>query len=171
MPFEKLTSFTKDVSDLADQPSLGSAAALKAHFDAAPEEVRQYLNKLIDSLQSQSAGDSGAQHIGSAPINGLNGITVWQQLGSVLEWVRSYGLGGNAKELVGDFNAVSVTGHYKFAAGSGNAPNNYGYFFLDHHEWQLGDSWQMACELGTGNLYSRTQNNGVWKPWKQVSLI
>jgi hypothetical protein len=168
--FEKLNSFTKDVSDLADRPALGSAAALKAHFDAAPDEVRQYLNKLIDSLQSQAAGDSGAQYIGSAIVPGLNGTNIRDQLASVLDWVRGYGLGGNVKELTGDFNGVSVTGHYRFTAGSTNAPNNYGYFFLEHREWQLGDSWQMACELGTGNLYSRVRNNNVWKPWKQVTM-
>jgi hypothetical protein len=166
---EKLVSFTKDVSDLANRPAL-DPAVLKAQFDAAPEELRVYLNKLIDALKLTTAGDSGAKNIGTTNITGLTGNDVQSQLESVLDWVRSFGLGGNSKELIGNFNAVSVVGHYKFAAGTLNAPNNFGYFFLEHREWQLGDSWQLACELGTGNLYSRTQNNSVWKPWKTVTM-
>jgi hypothetical protein len=74
--FEKLVSFTKDVSDLADKPALGSAAALKAQFDAAPDEVRVYLNKLIEALQKTTAGDSGAKNIGVTSISGLTGSDV-----------------------------------------------------------------------------------------------
>lgn len=81
--FEKLVSFTKDVSDLADQPALGSAAALKAHFDAAPDEVRQYLNKLIDALKKTESGDSGAKNIGATSISGLTGTDVQALLESL----------------------------------------------------------------------------------------
>lgn len=70
--FEKLTGFTKKVSDLADRPTLNSVE-LKAQFDAAPDEVRVYLNKLIDSLQKTTIGDSGAKNIGASTISGLAG--------------------------------------------------------------------------------------------------
>jgi hypothetical protein len=83
MAFEKLVSFTKDVSDLADKPALGSAAALKAHFDAAPDEVRQYFNKLIDSLQKTTEGDSGAKNVGATSISGLTGTDVQTLLESL----------------------------------------------------------------------------------------
>lgn len=76
MAFEKLVSFTKDVSDLADKPALGSTAALKAQFDAAPDEVRVYLNKLIDALKSIADNDSGADNTGATAIAGLTGTTV-----------------------------------------------------------------------------------------------
>jgi hypothetical protein len=46
---QKLLAFTKKVADLPDRPSLNSAE-LKAQFDAAPEELRQTFNKLVDDL-------------------------------------------------------------------------------------------------------------------------
>jgi hypothetical protein len=77
MPLDKLLSFTKKVQDLSDKPNATMPAAeLKAHFDAAPDEVRQYLNQLIDDLQSVVDGDSGADNIGASTIDGLTGATV-----------------------------------------------------------------------------------------------
>jgi hypothetical protein len=70
--FEKLTSFTKKVADLSDRPSL-NPTELKAQFDAAPDEVRVYLNKLIDALTKTTAGDSGAKNIGVTSISGVTG--------------------------------------------------------------------------------------------------
>lgn len=81
--FEKLVSFTKDVSDLPDRPAVDSAAALKAQFDAAPDEVRVYLNKLIDALKLTTAGDSGAKNIGATSISGLTGTDVQSLLESL----------------------------------------------------------------------------------------
>lgn len=49
MSFQKLNSFTKKVADLADRPSL-DPVAIKAQFDAAPEELRQYFNNLVDDI-------------------------------------------------------------------------------------------------------------------------
>lgn len=74
--FEKLESFTKSVSNLPDKPASGSAAELKAAFDAAPEEVRVYLNKLIDALKKTTESDSGAKNIGATSIAGLSGTDV-----------------------------------------------------------------------------------------------
>lgn len=71
--FEKLESFTRDVSDLPDRPALNQAAALKEQFDAAPNEVRVYLNKLIDALKLTTSGDSGAKNIGVSTIPGIEG--------------------------------------------------------------------------------------------------
>lgn len=72
---EKLNSFTKDVSDLPDKPLI-TTAELKNWFDAAPNEVREYLNKLIDALMKTTAGDSGAKNIGVSPVTGLTGADV-----------------------------------------------------------------------------------------------
>jgi len=73
--FQKLVSFTKKVADLPDKPSL-NPAELKAQFDAAPDEVRESLNKLIDALQKTETGDSGAKNIGATNISGLTGADV-----------------------------------------------------------------------------------------------
>lgn len=75
MAFQKLASFTKDVSDLADKPSL-TAAQLKAQFDAAPDELRVSFNNLIDALKLTTTGDSGAKNIGATTITGLTGSDV-----------------------------------------------------------------------------------------------
>jgi len=73
--FEKLVSFTKKVADLADKPSL-NPSELKAQFDAAPDEVRVYLNKLVDALVKTTAGDSGAKNIGVTTITGVTGADI-----------------------------------------------------------------------------------------------
>jgi hypothetical protein len=75
MALEKLLAFTKKVADLSDRPAL-NPTELKAQFDAAPEEARQYLNKLIDALTKTTSGDSGAKNIGASTITGLTGSNV-----------------------------------------------------------------------------------------------
>lgn len=76
--FQKLEAFTKKVSDLADKPYM-NPDELKAYFDAAPEEVRNALNSLIDALQS-TTDDSGAKNIGVSPIEGIAGANVQELL-------------------------------------------------------------------------------------------
>jgi hypothetical protein len=85
MSFTKLTAFTKDVSDLADDVQ-GNPADLKAYFDAAPEELRTYFNNLIDALKSTATGDSGAKNIGATAITGLTGSDTQ----SLLESLKKY---------------------------------------------------------------------------------
>jgi hypothetical protein len=80
--FEKLVSFTKKVADLPDRPSTNP----KAQFDLAPDEVRQYLNKLIDALKSTETDDSGAKNIGVSSISGLTGSDVQTLLGSLKDY-------------------------------------------------------------------------------------
>lgn len=69
----KITAFEKTVGQLADRPSLGSTALLKAQFDSSPEELRVALNGLVDDLTAVLAGASGSEQIGSAPIAGVAG--------------------------------------------------------------------------------------------------
>lgn len=75
MPISKLNAFTQKVADLADKPEMTSSA-FKAVFDAAPEELRVYLNSIVDALQSVVDGDSGADNIRVSPITGLTVVTV-----------------------------------------------------------------------------------------------
>ncbi|ULT55394.1 hypothetical protein L1999_20140 [Neobacillus drentensis] len=82
MAFEKLDSFSKRVSDLADKPSL-TPSALKAQFDAAPEELRNSFNALIDALKKTTAGDSGAKNIGVSTVTGVNGTDIQTILASI----------------------------------------------------------------------------------------
>lgn len=77
----KITVFAKRVSDLPNRPSpTYSAAEIKSYFDSSPEELRGALNAVIDVLVSRTLGSSGAEGIGSAPIAGLSGQSVYEQL-------------------------------------------------------------------------------------------
>ncbi|AYC29642.1 hypothetical protein [Paenisporosarcina cavernae] len=84
MPLQKLNAFTKKVQDLADKPNATmTAAEVKAQFDAAPDEVRVYLNQLIDALKSTAEGDSGADNISVTAIADIAGTTVQELLESL----------------------------------------------------------------------------------------
>lgn len=86
----KINIFDKRVSDLPNRPgSSYSASDIKAYFDSSPEELRRALNGIVDSLVSQLAGASGAEAIGSAPISGLSGTTVYTQLTGLEAQVQS----------------------------------------------------------------------------------
>jgi hypothetical protein len=87
MAFDKLDSFTKKVSDLSDKPSL-TPTALKAQFDAAPEELRGKFNDLIDGLKKTTAGDSGAKNIGVSSISGVSGNDIQTVLGKTNNYIR-----------------------------------------------------------------------------------
>jgi hypothetical protein len=88
MAFEKLDGFSKKVSDLSDKPSL-TPTALKAQFDAAPDELRVSFNALIDALKKTTSGDSGAKNIGATSITGLTGSDVQTLLGSLKTYTET----------------------------------------------------------------------------------
>jgi hypothetical protein len=115
MAFEKLDSFSKKVSDLADKPSL-TPTALKAQFDAAPDEVRVYLNALIDALKKTTSGDSGAKNIGATSITGLTGSDVQTILGSLKTYTET---------LVGKKQAGQTTTFGVFAGLTYDIPITY----------------------------------------------
>lgn len=86
MPFKKLPQFTKKVADLPDTPNNQlTAQEVKEYFDAAPNEVRVALNALVDALQSETIGDSGAKNIGVTPLSGGSPDNVQE----VLEWLKT----------------------------------------------------------------------------------
>lgn len=94
MPLETLNQFTSRVSDLPDKPNTQmTAAELKAQFDAAPEEMRAKYNALVNVLKSSTAGDSGAENIGSTNISGVAGNTVHGQLKDVFDQLKAVVLG------------------------------------------------------------------------------
>lgn len=79
-----ISAFSNKVADLADRPNLGSTAALKARFDACPEELRVALNGLITDLMLSTDGNAGADSIGVTPIS-----TSPSKLQGVLEWLHT----------------------------------------------------------------------------------
>jgi hypothetical protein len=119
MSFKKLTAFTKDVSDLADDVQ-GNPADLKAYFDAAPEELRTYFNNLIDALKSTASGDSGAKNTGATAITGLTGTDVQ----SLLESLKKYTEDTLSSKTQSDYQDLTLMSNWA----------NYG---LGHHNAQV----------------------------------
>lgn len=128
--FEKLVSFTKKVADLPDRPSL-NPGALKAQFDAAPDEVRVHLNKLIDALKLTTTGDSGAKNIGATNIPGLTGSdvqTLLEQLANLY-----------AKKAQPGYNILVLQNGWN---GTGNGDSEPRYFKDEFGRVQIkGEIW------------------------------
>jgi hypothetical protein len=103
MSFNPLDAFTKKVADMADQPS-GTPSEIKAAFDAAPEELREYFNNLVNALKSTASGDSGAKNTGATAISGLTGTDVQ----SLLEGLKSYIDTNATGAFFGDSNGGSI---------------------------------------------------------------
>ena len=59
----KLTSFTKKIIDLIDQPNM-QPNELKAYFDSSPEELRQAYNGLCDALTTATSAATAAANLG-----------------------------------------------------------------------------------------------------------
>ena len=59
----KITSYSKNIVDLADKPNL-TAQELKAYFDGrTDEEIKTAINGIIDDL----TGSNGAYNLGISP--------------------------------------------------------------------------------------------------------
>ena len=64
---QKITGFTKRISQLADQPNM-QPQELKAYFDSSPEELRQAHNCLCDALcTADAAAELGFQRTAGVP--------------------------------------------------------------------------------------------------------
>lgn len=89
-----IDGFKNLISELPDRPNtMLTAEDLKAYFDSSPEELRVALNDLVNALQSTTAGDSGAENIGSAPITGVSGATVYAQLEDIFNQLQTTSVG------------------------------------------------------------------------------
>ena len=70
----KITSWTNPIVNEADRPQR-TASEMKAVFDSNSNQLRQALNGLIDEL-----AENGAAELPAAPIEGVSGATVEEQL-------------------------------------------------------------------------------------------
>lgn len=79
MPLGRLLGFTKDVQDLADKPSgTMTSAQLKAWFDAAPEELRVFVNNQFDKIELDYAlqADLESLVIGQIPAGSITATNI-----------------------------------------------------------------------------------------------
>lgn len=92
MPFDKLDGLSHPISLLPDRME-NEAAYLKYYFDGSPKQLLAAHNALVNDLENAEAGSSGAESIGSAPIDGLAGTTVHAQMSAL---AARAGVGGAA---------------------------------------------------------------------------
>jgi hypothetical protein len=144
---QKLLAFTKKVADLPDRPSLNSAE-LKAQFDAAPEELRQSFNNLVDALNqsptwTDATLENGFLNYGGSDFNA--GFTL-DNLGNVyLRGCLKAGTNGqNAFTLPAGMRpsktrsfplSCNITGAFASIYPNGNVivsfPGGYSWLYLD----------------------------------------
>lgn len=94
---QKLTGFSKKITQLADQPNM-QPQELKAYFDSSPEELRQAHNGLCDALCAVNA----ATELGFARSAGVPADTVQAAVENVQQQVRD--------AVVGNIPSGSVDG-------------------------------------------------------------
>ena len=94
---QKLTGFSKKITQLADQPNM-QPQELKAYFDSSPEELRQVHNGLCDALCASDA----AAGLGFARTAGVPADTVQAAVENVQQQVRD--------AVVGNIPSGSVDG-------------------------------------------------------------
>jgi len=82
MAFVKVSSADIITQGIQSQPDAlsGTATEKKLKFDALATRVAERLNAVIDRLTATTADNSGADNIGSAPIENVNGATIRLQL-------------------------------------------------------------------------------------------
>jgi hypothetical protein len=86
--------FILALSDLPNETDNMTADELKAMFDAGPNAIKTWINTvLLVALESNTAGSSGAQNLGSAPISGVAGTKVWDQLSDLKSQISAMILG------------------------------------------------------------------------------
>lgn len=76
----KITSWTNPIVNEADRPQR-TASEMKAVFDSNSNQLRQALNGLIDDLSQ-----NGAAELPAAPLDGVDGITVEEQLAGLKKY-------------------------------------------------------------------------------------
>jgi len=85
MAFSQMGNFTFNHSDQPDKLT-DDPAITKANFDSRGNELKTFINNLIDALNSTADGSSGADNLGMTPIDGLAGSSPQ----AIIESLKSY---------------------------------------------------------------------------------
>ena len=97
----KLTSVTKKIIDLIDQPNM-QPNELKAYFDSSPEELRQAYNGLCDALTTATSAATAAANLGFQTTAGVPADNVQDAIENVQEQLDA--------AVMGNIPSGSVTG-------------------------------------------------------------
>ena len=109
----KITYWENPISDLPDSPQL-SADAMKTAFDSNSNELKTSVNGIITELTSTA----GAGQIGSAPITGVTGTTIWAQLSDF--FTNVFGVIGSY------FDLTSASSAYRARISHGGTKSYFG---------------------------------------------
>lgn len=96
MSISKSTDDLNIIAKLDDEPNdIGGLTAdqFKAKFDEGPIILQEFINDLVDILTNTATGTSGSENIGSAPISGLVGNTVYEQLAQLVAMTQQAQVG------------------------------------------------------------------------------
>lgn len=79
----------------------GQAAAVKVLHDKAGADTKTYIIALLAELAKSTAGSSASENLGSAPISGVAGTTIYAQLVALKGVVDSLVLGAIPLNSIG----------------------------------------------------------------------
>ena len=108
----KLTSFTKKIIDLIDQPNM-QPNELKAYFDSSPEEVRQAHNSLCDALTTATTAATAAANLGFQTTAGVPADNVQDAIENVQDQLDAAVMGNiPSGSVTNDKLAQDVRDHF-----------------------------------------------------------
>jgi hypothetical protein len=89
MAFTKMGNFTFNHAEQPDKSNL-PAAETKANLDSRANELKTAFNAAVDLLNATAAGDSGADNVGAAAIDGIEGASVQAQMVGMKGYVDAH---------------------------------------------------------------------------------
>lgn len=111
MALSKMPPFSFNHVDQVDTPSdVYTADELKQKFDSRGNEIKAFLDALIDKLNSTTDGDSGADNIAATAIPDLDGATVQALLESIRNKLKSTTDGASGADFVAATGIAGLTG-------------------------------------------------------------
>ena len=162
----KLTSFTKKIIDLIDQPNM-QPDELKAYFDSSPEEVRQAHNSLCDALTTATSAATAAANLGFQTTAGVPADNVQDAIEDVQAQLTDAVLGNIpsgsvtqdklAQDVRDRFTAIENAA--KSEASTRSSGDNNLQEQINTHTSQIASLTSTKCELYYGSYAGDGQSN------------
>ncbi|WP_445506758.1 hypothetical protein [Niallia sp. 03190] len=90
---------------------------------------------------------------------------------AAIDWVKSFGLGTDARMWEEDLNNIIQTGFYRITNKPNIPPSRSGnpgnWFYVIHIQHDPSWSKQIAYEYGTNYTWTREKKNGSWQSWSE----